>query len=257
MPWKRRCLCSIARWSGRSRCDTKERGKCQKACLVVIGHIAAYGTRRDFRKVAVLEIAYLALLILGGGAIALQDGVCAIEKQFSEALDPVALPVLYATFEFLDGFDFVFSFNGRIGSCEDAGCTFLARSQVLFSGFVEITPLVQFLALLDVLVLNARDETYIQQQRIFGQPLEGFHQETIESRRRFDNLAHLQRATSLLELIKFVDHGLLAELLVGNIRLVDIERFSKRYEDLAPVLLFFSLCIDLLDTDEEAALGVE
>jgi hypothetical protein len=62
---------------------------------------------------------YLSLFVFRGHALALQDGILAIQKKITEAFDPVALPVLYECFELLDGLHTFFSGNGIIGTGED------------------------------------------------------------------------------------------------------------------------------------------
>ena len=50
---------------------------------------------------------------------------------------------------------------------------------------------------------------------------------------------------------------LLAPLLVGNVRLVDLESILVQYKEVSPILLGGGLSVCLLDTDEEAALEIE
>ena len=50
---------------------------------------------------------------------------------------------------------------------------------------------------------------------------------------------------------------LLAPLLVGNVRLVDLESILVQYKEVSPILLGGGLSVCLLDTDEKAALEIE
>jgi hypothetical protein len=67
------------------------------------------------------EIAYLALFVLRGHALALQNSVLAVEKKVTETFDAVALPVFYKSLELFDRLDSFFPGNRVVGTCEDGG----------------------------------------------------------------------------------------------------------------------------------------
>ena len=103
----------------------------------------------------------------------------------------------------------------------------------------------------------ARQQAYRKKQRILCQSLERLQQKRCEYCGRLDHLAHFRCSARLSELLEFALCDLLAPLLVGNVRLVDLESILVQYKEVSPILLGGGLSVCLLDTDEEAALEIE
>ena len=89
---------------------------------------------------------YLSFFVLAVHTVAFQYSVLAVEEQFTEPLDSVALPVLHHGLQIFNSLKAIFTINGCVGSLQDSSSGGYALVDVVLSLIVEVALVAQFLS---------------------------------------------------------------------------------------------------------------